>query len=212
MVAARLAAIDALRSEPARDPPPHRPDEILPPPLGTGAFLAREIDSFQFGIAPRHESRRRAAGRARDVHALDIPVARRHGDGTGDRAAIGQNCGQARLRPRIAVEGGEEAAFFVKDQVLIVQFRRNRAAGGGTANPATLGQFTVESEYGRAGRDRGGRRNGSGRRCRLNTNRLDRLGHRPCHRRRAIGGDASGQREQRQAKQRREAKPHESAR
>ena len=55
MIAAGLALIDALRSEPAGLPPPDRPDEILPPAFAVHMPCARGDDPRQFGTAPRLE-------------------------------------------------------------------------------------------------------------------------------------------------------------
>ena len=60
MVAARLPAIDALRTEPARNAPGHRPDEILSPALRAGLLLPCRPDGIQFGLADLHEGFGRA--------------------------------------------------------------------------------------------------------------------------------------------------------
>ena len=181
MVAARFAPIDTLRSEAAGNPPPHRPDEILSPAFSPRALLAREIDGFQFWIAPRHEGLRSAAGRARDIHALDIPVARRDCDRAGDHAPVGQSGSELRLRPRIAIECSEEAPLLVEDQLLIVELGRHRIARRRAANPAALRQFAVEGEDRSAGglrRRRWRWRRGRFRRRRgRDPHRLDRLGN-----------------------------------
>src|SRR3546814_16262532 len=51
MIAARLALIDALRTEEARQSPGHRPAKRLPPAIGSDLFAPRRRDRGEFGGA-----------------------------------------------------------------------------------------------------------------------------------------------------------------
>src|SRR3546814_20630604 len=91
MIAARLALIDALRTEEARQSPGHRPAERLPPAVGRDLLAPRRRDLGEFGgaaalelgVVPR-------AAAIRRVDMLQPPAAGRDHDAALDRAPVGE--------------------------------------------------------------------------------------------------------------------------
>src|SRR3546814_3392637 len=87
MIAARLALIDALRTEEARQSPGHRPAKRLPPAIGSDLFAPRRRDRGEFGGTPPLElgGVPRAAA-IRRVVILESPAPRRARDRAPDLA------------------------------------------------------------------------------------------------------------------------------
>jgi len=99
MVAARLAAIDALRAEPAADAAAGGPDEGVAPALRVGAPATGGDDAGELALAAAHEFGGRAAGAPRDADMLDPPLATRDGDVVNDDLAVGADHLEMRAGP-----------------------------------------------------------------------------------------------------------------
>ena len=123
MVAPRLSAIDALRTELARDASLCRPDEILAPTSAARLKLARGPNPLQLRTAAREKLGTRHVGGRRSIDLLDVPGARRNRERAIDPTTVAQQGRKDGLRARVAVECREELTSVIERERLITEPR-----------------------------------------------------------------------------------------
>ena len=161
MIAAGLALIHALGTEPSRQSPRRGPPQILTPALGVGDRPPRGDDLGELGGSECRELGVRLAGTVRRVDPFDRPVARCNRDGALHPGTVRRSQQQQRRRSGIAVERDQERAVRGDRHRPTVQ--RQHTAQCGATQDAALHGLSADRQARRRRRRLGGRwRRGSG--------------------------------------------------